>query len=141
MGVSMWVKFLVAYASYCHINFRDVQQAMFEKIKAEKEDGRGLDMSDSQSSEAAARTSGKNVKEKMDEDAVKQRLTTLSERLCRLNAYSSRLNFNSYVSHLALCVSRRSTRPHLLRSSHYDTLVVFVCCLVQCLCYKSHALF
>ncbi|KAL1225824.1 hypothetical protein V5N11_021041 [Cardamine amara subsp. amara] len=73
-------------------------KAMFERIKAEKEDGRGLDTSESQSSEAAARSSGKKVKGKIDEDAVKQRLTKLSERLCRLNAYSSRLNLLTLMS-------------------------------------------
>lgn len=81
-----------------YIDFYVVQQAMFERIKAEKEEGRGLDTSESQSTEAAARTSGKKVTEKMDEDAVKQRLTKLTERLSKLNAYSSRLNLLTLMS-------------------------------------------
>lgn len=71
---------------------------MFERIKAEKEDGRGLDTLESQSSETAAQTIGKKVREKMDEDAVKQRLKMLSERQCRLNAYSYRLNLLTLMS-------------------------------------------
>ncbi|XP_010477518.1 PREDICTED: uncharacterized protein LOC104756605 [Camelina sativa] len=50
-----------------------VTKAMFERIKAEKEDGRGLDTSESESesSETAAKTIGKKNREKMDEDGVK----------------------------------------------------------------------
>ncbi|AAF18519.1 hypothetical protein AtNW77_Chr1g0025431 [Arabidopsis thaliana] len=75
-------------------------KAMFELIKAEKEDGRGFDTSDqSQSSESAGRTRGKKkVTEKTDEDVVKQRLTKLSERMRKLNAYSSRLNLLTLMS-------------------------------------------
>ncbi|XP_010498737.1 PREDICTED: uncharacterized protein LOC104776381 [Camelina sativa] len=75
-----------------------VTKAIFERIKAGKEDGRGLDTPDSQSSETAAQTIGKKIREKMDEDGVKQRLKKLSERHCRLNAYSSRLNLLTLIS-------------------------------------------
>lgn len=71
---------------------------MFERIKVEKEEGRGLDKSESHSSEAAARTYGKKVRYNMDEDAVNRRLKKLNERLSRLNAYSSRLNLLTLMS-------------------------------------------
>ncbi|WZZ72425.1 hypothetical protein YC2023_083795 [Brassica napus] len=74
------------------------QAAMFERIKVEKEEGRGLDKSESHSSEAAARTCGKKVRYNMDEDAVNRRLKKLNERLSRLNAYSSRLNLLTLMS-------------------------------------------
>ncbi|EOA38800.1 hypothetical protein CARUB_v10011076mg [Capsella rubella] len=76
-----------------------VTKAMFERIKAEKEEGRGLDTSESHSSETAARTIGKKVREKMDEaGGVNQRLRKLSERHCTLNAYSSLLNLLTFMS-------------------------------------------
>lgn len=71
---------------------------MFERIKVEKEEGRGLDKSESHSSEAAARTYGKKVRYNMDEDAVNRRLKKLNERLSRLNAYSWRLNLLTLMS-------------------------------------------
>ncbi|KAF8109932.1 hypothetical protein N665_0089s0051 [Sinapis alba] len=73
-------------------------KAMLERIKVEKEEGRGLNTLESHSSEAAVRTCVKKVREKMDEDAVNRRLKKLNERLRRLNAYSSRLNLLTLVS-------------------------------------------
>lgn len=71
---------------------------MYERIKVEKEEGRGLATSESQSSEAAARTSGEKVRQKMDEDAVSRKLAKLDERLSRLKSYSMRLNLLTLMS-------------------------------------------
>ncbi|CAN8291883.1 unnamed protein product [Cochlearia groenlandica] len=72
-------------------------KAIFDRIKVEKEEGRGLDTAESQ----LARTSGDNkvIKKMNNKDpVVEQRLTKLNERLSRLNVYSSRLNLLTLVS-------------------------------------------
>ncbi|VVA92202.1 unnamed protein product [Arabis nemorensis] len=79
-AVNLLSSILMVEANASFVESRAIK-AMFERIKAEKEEGRGLGRSESQSSEAVARTSGKKVIEKTDEDAVKQRLTKLAERL------------------------------------------------------------
>ncbi|CAH2033631.1 unnamed protein product [Thlaspi arvense] len=71
-----------------------VTKAMCERIKVEKEEGRGHGASESHSSEAAVRTGREKVKKKIDQ----QRLTKLNERLSRLNGYSSRLNLLTLMS-------------------------------------------
>lgn len=71
---------------------------MIERIKVEKEEGRGLDILESHSCEGESLTCGKKVIDKMDEDAVNRRLKKLNERLRRLNAYSSRLNLLNLMS-------------------------------------------
>ncbi|XP_056844681.1 LOW QUALITY PROTEIN: uncharacterized protein LOC108812537 [Raphanus sativus] len=73
-------------------------KAMIERIKVEKEEGRGLDILESHSCEGESLTCGKKVIDKMDEDAVNRRLKKLNERLRRLNAYSSRLNLLNLMS-------------------------------------------
>ncbi|KAG7597962.1 hypothetical protein ISN44_As06g022680 [Arabidopsis suecica] len=97
-AVNLLASILMVEANASFVDPR-ATKAMFELIKAEKEEGRGLDTSEPQSSETAARTRGKKkVTEKMDQDAVKQRLTNLSKRMYRLNAYSSRLNLLTLMS-------------------------------------------
>ncbi|KAJ4889648.1 Late embryogenesis abundant protein (LEA) family protein [Raphanus sativus] len=54
-------------------------KAMIERIKVEKEEGRGLDILESHSCEGESLTCGKKVIDKMDEDAVNRRLKKLNE--------------------------------------------------------------
>ncbi|ESQ34535.1 hypothetical protein EUTSA_v10008247mg [Eutrema salsugineum] len=96
--VNLFSSILLVEANASFVEPRAIK-TMFERIKVEKEEGRGVDTSESHSSEAAAQTCGKKVREKtMDEDGVNHKLTKLNERLSRLNAYSSRLNLLTLMS-------------------------------------------
>ncbi|CAA7027235.1 unnamed protein product [Microthlaspi erraticum] len=96
-AVNLLCSILMVEANASFVEPRAIK-AMFERIKVEKEEGRGLDTSESQASEAAVRTSGKKVRQKTGEGAVNCKLTKLNERLSRLNAYSMRLNLLTLMS-------------------------------------------
>ncbi|KFK44353.1 hypothetical protein AALP_AA1G246500 [Arabis alpina] len=94
-AVNLLSSILMVEANASFVESRAIK-TLFELIKAEKEDGRGL--GGSESSETAARTSAKKVLEKTEDVTVKQRLAKLTERLSRLNSYSWRLNILTLMS-------------------------------------------